>query len=99
MALKKIPTKASEEFRNFPMVPRVVYGKGSFDTLGDILMPKRKHSEAPMIYLVDDIFEGTELLDRIPSIFCDQIILISADEEPKTEQVDALVKMLRGKYT
>lgn len=99
MALKKIPTKASEEFRNFPMVPRVVYGKGSFDTLGDILMPKRKHSEAPMIYLVDDVFEGTELLDRIPSIFCDQIILISADEEPKTEQVDALVKMLRGKYT
>ena len=99
MALKKIPTKASEEFRNFPMVPRVVYGKGSFDTLGDILMPKRKHSEAPMIYLVDDVFEGTELLDRIPSIFCDQIILISADEEPKTEQVDALVKMLRDKYT
>ncbi|KKO00295.1 hypothetical protein LCGC14_0127130 [marine sediment metagenome] len=99
MGLKKIPTKASEEFRNFPMVPRVVYGKGSFNTLGGILMTKRKHSEAPMIYLVDDVFEGTELLDRIPSIFCDQIILISADEEPKTEQVDALVKMILEKYT
>ncbi|WP_441824009.1 iron-containing alcohol dehydrogenase family protein [Maribacter spongiicola] len=99
MALKKIPTKASEEFRNFPMVPRVVYGKGSFNTLGDILMSKRKHSEAPMIYLVDDVFENTELIDRIPSIFCDQIILISAEEEPKTEQVDALVKMIVEKYT
>ncbi|SIR00532.1 iron-containing alcohol dehydrogenase family protein [Maribacter ulvicola] len=99
MALKKIPTKASEEFRNFPMVPRVVYGKGSFNTLGDILMTKRKHSEAPMIYLVDDVFENTELIGRIPSIFCDQIILISAEEEPKTEQVDALVKMIQEKFT
>ncbi|WP_299324278.1 iron-containing alcohol dehydrogenase family protein [uncultured Maribacter sp.] len=99
MTLKKIPTKASEEFRNFPMVPRVVYGKGSFDTLGDILMPKRKHSEAPMIYLVDDVFENTELISRIPSIFCDQVILISAEEEPKTEQVDALVKMIQEKFT
>ncbi|WP_299800953.1 iron-containing alcohol dehydrogenase family protein [uncultured Maribacter sp.] len=99
MILKKIPTKASEEFRNFPMVPRVVYGKGSFDTLGDILMPKRKHSEAPMIYLVDDVFENTELISRIPSIFCDQVILISAEEEPKTEQVDALVKMIQEMFT
>lgn len=99
MTLKKIPTKASEEFRNFPMVPRVVYGKGSFNTLGDILMPKRKHSEAPMIYLVDDVFENTELISRIPSIFCDQIILISAEEEPKTEQVDALVQMIQEKFT
>ncbi|TLP81706.1 iron-containing alcohol dehydrogenase family protein [Maribacter sp. ACAM166] len=99
IALKNIPTKASEQYRNFPMVPRVVYGKGSFDQLGDILMPKRKHSEAPMIYLVDDVFEGTDLINRIPSIFCDQIILISAEEEPKTEQVDTLVKMILEKYS
>lgn len=99
IALKNIPTKASEQYRNFPMVPRVVYGKGSFNQLGDILMPKRKHSEAPMIYLVDDVFEGTDLINRIPSIFCDQIILISADEEPKTEQVDALVSMIRDKFS
>ncbi|MEP2237065.1 MAG: iron-containing alcohol dehydrogenase family protein [Maribacter sp.] len=81
------------------MVPRVVYGKGSFSTLGNILMPKRKHSEAPMIYLVDDVFENTELISRIPNIFCDQIILISAEEEPKTAQVDALVKMIQEKFT
>ena len=99
MALKNIPTKASEQYRNFPMVPRVVYGNGSFDQLGEILMSKRKHSEAPMIFLVDDVFEGTALIKRIPCIFCDQIILISASEEPKTEQVDALVKMIQEKFT
>ncbi len=81
------------------MVPRVVYGKGSFNQLGDILMPMRKHSEAPMIYLVDAVFEGTDLIGRIPCIFCDQIIFISADEEPKTEQVDALVDLLRNTFT
>lgn len=81
------------------MVPRVVYGKGSFNQLGDILMPMRNHSEAPMIYLVDAVFEGTDLIGRIPCIFCDQIIFISAEEEPKTAQVDALVDMLRDKFT
>ncbi len=96
--LKKIPTRASEKYRNFPMVPRVVFGNGSFDQLGDILLSKRKHSEAPMIFLVDDVFEGNTLINRIPRIFCDQIIFISANEEPKTEQVDALVEMIRTSF-
>jgi len=98
IALKKIPTRASEKYRNFPMVPRVVFGNGSFDQLGDILLPKRKHSEAPIIFLVDDIFEDSELIHRIPKIFCDQIIFVSADEEPKTEQVDVLVAMIRKEF-
>lgn len=98
IVLKNQTTKASEQYRNFPMVPRVVYGKGSFDQLGAILMPKRKHSEAPMIFLVDDVFEGLELVKRIPCILHDQIILISAEEEPKTAQVDALVEMIQEKF-
>jgi 3-deoxy-alpha-D-manno-octulosonate 8-oxidase len=96
--LKNIPTKSSEKYRNFPMVPRVVFGNGSFDQLGDILMPKRKHSEAPVVYLVDDVFEGTELVQRIPNIFCDQLIFVSADEEPSTSQVDALVTMIKNNF-
>jgi 3-deoxy-alpha-D-manno-octulosonate 8-oxidase len=85
-------------FRNFPMVPRVVYGKGSFGQLGEILMPKRQHAEAPMIFLVDDVFEDHELLQHIPAIFEDQIILISASEEPKTTQVDVLVDKILNSY-
>ncbi len=96
--LKNIPTKASEKYRNFPMVPRVVFGNGSFDQLGDILMPKRKHSEAPIVYLVDDVFEGTELVQRLPNIFCDQIVFVSAAQEPSTEQVDALVSMIKDNF-
>ncbi len=96
--LKNIPTKASEKYRNFPMVPRVVFGNGSFDQLAAILMPKRKHSEAPIVYLVDAVFEGSSLVERIPTIFCDQIIFVSAHEEPSTIQVDALVSMIKENF-
>ncbi|MEB8330364.1 iron-containing alcohol dehydrogenase family protein [Flavobacteriaceae bacterium KMM 6897] len=82
------------KYRNFPMVPRVIFGKGCFKQLGEILLPKRKSSEAPFIFLVDDIFEGHALVKSIPLLFNDQIIFISADEEPKTHQVDALVAQL-----
>ncbi|MEL6917411.1 MAG: iron-containing alcohol dehydrogenase family protein [Bacteroidota bacterium] len=94
-----IPTRPLEKFRNFPMVPRVIFGSGSFNQLGEILMPKRKHSEAPIIFLVDDVFEEKELSSRIPAIFNDQIIFISAKEEPKTDQVDALVRRIKKEYS
>tara|TARA_R110000868_G_scaffold281196_1_gene541575 strand:- start:1466 stop:2521 length:1056 start_codon:yes stop_codon:yes gene_type:complete len=81
------------------MVPRVIFGQGCFGQLGDILMPKRIHSEAPFIFLVDDVFEGTELVSRIPLIFNDRIIFISADEEPKTDQVDVLVAKIKKDFT
>ncbi|MBT8306760.1 MAG: iron-containing alcohol dehydrogenase [Maribacter sp.] len=86
------------KYRNFPMVPRVVFGRGSFDQLGEILMPKRKNSDSPFIFLVDDVFVGSELVKRIPAIFCDQIIFVSTDEEPKTNQVDALVLKIQGDF-
>ncbi len=99
IGIKKAVVAQNMGYRNFPMVPRVVFGRGSFNQLGDILMPNRKHSDAPFIFLVDDVFEGTELVKRIPLIFNDQLIFISADEEPKTEQVDCLVKRIRTDFT
>ncbi|BFP42428.1 iron-containing alcohol dehydrogenase family protein [Flavobacteriaceae bacterium GF1] len=100
---KHMQTKAPMQrpktsYKNFPMVPRVVYGRGSFGQLGDILLPKRRNAEAPFIFLVDDFFEGSVLEQRIPWLFNDQIIFISADEEPKTQQVDALVQKIKDDF-
>ena len=99
---KNINTIASPElktnYKNFPMVPRVIFGAGCFGQLGEILLPRRINSEAPFIFLVDDVFEGSGLISRIPLIFNDQIIFISADEEPKTDQVDALVQKIKNDY-
>lgn len=77
-------------FRNFPMVPRVVFGRGSFNQLAEILAPKRKSEDAPFIFLVDDVFKDKEaLISRIPLKHNDKVIYVSADEEPKTIYVDA----------
>jgi 3-deoxy-alpha-D-manno-octulosonate 8-oxidase len=96
--LKENSKARISHYKNFPMVPRVIYGQGSFDQLGELLMPIRKNADAPCIFLVDDIFEGTPLARRIPLIFNDQIIFISAAEEPKTVQVDALVAKIKGSF-
>lgn len=95
---QKIKEYKKAQFRNFPMVPRVIYGRGCFNQLDEILMPKRKNSDAPFIFLVDDFFEGTNLESRIPGMFNDQVVYISADEEPKTQQVDALVAKIRAEF-
>ena len=79
-------------YRNFPMVPRVIFGRGSFNQLGEILDHKRLNMNAPFIYLVDDVFKNnTSLLSRTPLTYDDKIIYISAKEEPKTSLVDTLV--------
>ena len=95
---KSITKTVAPSFRNFPMVPKVIFGRGSFNQLGEILLPKRRNSDAPFIFLVDDFFHGKELEKRIPWLFNDQIIFISADEEPKTEQVDSLVNNIKNDF-
>lgn len=91
-------TRTQRVYRNFPMVPRVVYGCGSFAQLRDILIRKRLHPEAPFIFLVDDYFQGKLLEQKIPVAFNDLIIFISANTEPKTDQVDALVTKIRDRF-
>ena len=96
--VNSVAQSTTGKFKNFPMVPRVVFGEGSLNQLGEILMPKRKHSDAPFIFLIDDVFENQELVSRIPLLFNDQIIFISAEEEPKTTQVDALVSKIKNDF-
>ncbi len=79
------------KFRNFPMVPRVVFGRGSFNQINEILDAKRKSDKAPFIYIIDDVFKDNNwLLDRIVLKNNDKIIFQSAKDEPKTITVDAL---------
>ncbi|MBT8255172.1 MAG: iron-containing alcohol dehydrogenase [Bacteroidia bacterium] len=81
------------------MVPKVVFGRGSFDQLPSILAPQRK-DKAPFIFLVDDVFENDKsLINRMNLRFNDKLIFVSAEEEPKTEQVDTIVKAIKGEFT
>ena len=86
-------------YKNFPMVSRVVFGRGSFNQLEEIVSPKRLNVKAPFIYIVDSVFQGNPwLTSRIPLSYDDKIYYVSADEEPKTSQVDEMVEEIILKF-
>lgn len=84
-------------FRNFKMVGYVVYGRGSFNQLDEILAPHRKEG-APMIFLVDHFFEDKALVSRVPIRGNDKIIFVDVTNEPKTTYVDSLANQLKGEF-
>ncbi len=84
-------------FRNFKMVSYVVYGRGSFNQLDEILAPQRK-GNAPMVFLVDHFFEGKQLVNRIPLRGKDKVIFADVTFEPKTTQVDKLAQQLKDEF-
>jgi len=85
------------KFRNFKMVSYIVYGRGSFDQLDEILTPQRKEG-SPMIFLVDHFFENKSLVNRIPLRGRDKIIFADVSQEPKTKQVDGLASQLKQEF-
>jgi 3-deoxy-alpha-D-manno-octulosonate 8-oxidase len=85
------------KFRNFKMVSYVVYGRGSFNQLDEILAPHRK-GKSPMIFLVDPYFEKKSLINRIPIRDTDKIIFADVSHEPKTKQVDELAGQLKQEF-
>ncbi|MEX6689134.1 iron-containing alcohol dehydrogenase family protein [Danxiaibacter flavus] len=85
------------QFRNFRMVNYVIFGRGSFDQLDEILAPNRKNG-APMVFFVDYFFEGKPLADRVPLKGNDKLIYIDVTHEPKTSYVDKLAKDLKEEF-
>jgi len=85
------------KFRNFKMVDYVVYGRGCFDQLDEILGPRRI-KDRPIIFLIDHFFRGNSLADRIPLRGNDKIIYADVTYEPKTSYVDKLAGDLKQEF-
>lgn len=82
-------------FKNFPMVSKVVFGRGSFNQLDEILSSNRLNERAPFVFIIDSVFESNNnLTSKFSLMYDDFIIYVSADEEPRTSQVDALVESI-----
>ena len=78
-------------YKNFKNIDKVVYGRGSFETLGSILEPKRNENKQFFLFVIDNYFKGKDLEKRIPAKPEDVVKFIDVDpEEPTTEQVDNL---------
>ena len=82
-------------FRNFKMVSYVVYGRGSFNQLDEILSASRKNDQSYIVFLVDDVFKNKPLQDRIPVHDSDYFLWVNVDKEPKTSYVDQLTNEIR----
>jgi 3-deoxy-alpha-D-manno-octulosonate 8-oxidase len=85
------------KFRNFKMVDYVVYGRGSFNQLDEIIQPQR-NNDAPIVFLVDHYFEGKDLVNRVPVRGNDKIIFADVTYEPKTTYVDSIADQLKDEF-
>lgn len=85
------------QFKNLKLVDYVVYGRGAFNQLDDILAPRRKDN-FPMIFFLDHYFIGKPLAGRIPLRGKDKIVYVDVTQEPKTKQVDALAAELKAEF-
>jgi len=74
------------------MVARMVFGRGCFDQLDDILSEKRKNAASSMVFLVDDVFLQSKLTKRIALQKRDLLLWVNVDDEPKTSYVDELTR-------
>ncbi len=82
-------------YRNFKMVPRLVFGRGAFNQIGKILEDRRGPQGSAMIFLVDDVFKTGALAGRIPAGPRDLTLWVNVDDEPKTAYVDHLTELAR----
>jgi 3-deoxy-alpha-D-manno-octulosonate 8-oxidase len=82
-------------YRNFAIVPRIIFGRGCFNQLDDILKEKR-HDQGYMIFIVDDVFRSRPLESRIPQRGNDRVLFVNVDDEPKTAYIDELVGIIEA---
>lgn len=83
-------------YRNFKIVPNIIFGRGAFNQLGDILKAKRPSDNSCMVFVLDRVFTGKALEGRIPLEKGDLLLPVSVDEEPTTSYVDELVAQVRA---
>jgi 3-deoxy-alpha-D-manno-octulosonate 8-oxidase len=83
-------------YRNFKIVPNIVFGRGSFNQLGDILKVQRCDQDSFMVFVLDDVFKGKSLEGRVPLETGDMLLAVNVDDEPKTSYIDQLVTEVKA---
>ncbi len=82
-------------FKNFSIVPKIMFGRGSFNQLGDVIGERRINPNSYFVFVVDDVFIGKPLQDRLPMQGKDLLLPVNVDDEPKTSYIDSLVQKIR----
>jgi hypothetical protein len=82
--------------RNFKIVPNIIFGRGAFNQLDDILLARRHGKDSYMVFVIDDVCTGKPLEGRLPLRGRDLLLRVNVDDEPKTSYIDALVAQIRA---
>ncbi|MDR9498780.1 MAG: iron-containing alcohol dehydrogenase family protein [Hydrogenovibrio sp.] len=84
------------KYRNFKTVPRMIFGRGSFDQLDDVLNEQRRSPKDFAVFLVDEVHRNKPLAERLPLAETDQLIWLDVTDEPKTAYIDQLVEQVQA---
>jgi 3-deoxy-alpha-D-manno-octulosonate 8-oxidase len=82
-------------FRNFKLVPNVIFGRGCFAQLDEIVEKQRNNKDSWVVFVMDDVFKGKDLEKKLPLHEKDMLLRVNVDDEPKTEYVDELTLKVR----
>jgi 3-deoxy-alpha-D-manno-octulosonate 8-oxidase len=72
-----------------------MFGRGSFNQLGEVIGEKRIAPESFFVFVLDDVFSGKPLQARLPMQGNDLLLPVNVDDEPKTSYIDSLVQKIR----
>ncbi|MBP1742765.1 MAG: iron-containing alcohol dehydrogenase [Deltaproteobacteria bacterium] len=81
-------------YRNLRIVPYLIFGRGGYAQLGDVLRPRRTGS--PAVFMIDDVHEGKPFISKLPMEKEDLLLFVNVDVEPKTKYVDELTERVRS---
>jgi len=73
-----------------------MFGRGSFNQLGDVIASKRQGPDSFFVFVLDDVFVGKPLEKRLPMQGRDLLLPVNVDDEPKTSYIDKLVEEIRA---
>lgn len=82
-------------YRNFSIVPKIMFGRGSFNQLSDVIGERRTNPDSYFVFVLDDVFTGKPLEGRLPLQGKDLLLPVNVDDEPKTSYIDQLVQKIR----
>jgi len=81
-------------YRNLRIVPYLIFGRGSYAQVGDVLRSRRTGS--PMVFMIDDVHKGKPFISKLPTEKEDLLVFVNVDVEPKTKYVDELTERVRS---
>ncbi len=83
-------------FRNFKLVPNVIFGRGCFNQVDEIVNNHRTKTDSWVVFVTDDVFKQEGLEKRIPLRKNDMLLWVNVDDEPKTQYVDELTLKVKS---